>query len=316
MDGVRDVVAVRRPFRFGLQVAAAGSREQWTELARAAEDVGFDALVVPDHLVDGAVSPLVALCTIAEVTGLRVGTLVLNNDFRHPVVLAREAATVDLLTDGRLELGIGAGHAAPEYAQIGLPFDAPRVRIERLGEALEILTRLFDGETVTFAGAHYGIDGHALYPARRPVLLVGGNGDRLLHLAARYADIVGLTGLDRTLPDGQRHSVAWRPEQVDAKVELVREAAGPRFPDLELQALVQHVEITDDRLGVAAKIAARVGVPPHIVLDSPYVLIGTVGEIVDALHRARERFGFSYFVTRGATDTGRVIAALARHSDV
>jgi probable F420-dependent oxidoreductase len=306
------VAAVTRPFRFGLQVAAAGAREQWAERARAAEALGFDTLVVPDHLVDGAVSPLVALCTIAEVTSLRVGTLVLNNDFRHPAVLAREAATVDLLTDGRLELGIGAGHAAPEYAEIGLPFDPPAVRVERLGEALEILTRLFDGETVNFAGAHYRIDGHTLYPARRPTLLVGGNGNRLLHLAARHADVVGLSGLERTLPDGQRHTVAWRPEQVDAKVQLVRETAGARFPDLELQALVQHVEITDDRVGVATKVAARVGVPPEVVIESPYVLIGTVGEIVDALHHARERFGFSYFVTRAAAETGRVIAALAR----
>jgi hypothetical protein len=133
-----------------------------------------------------------------------------------------------------------------------------------------------------------------------------------LHLAARHADVVGLSGLERTLPDGQRHTVAWRPEQVDAKVQLVRETAGARFPDLELQALVQHVEITDDRVGVATKVAARVGVPPEVVIESPYVLIGTVGEIVDALHHARERFGFSYFVTRAAAETGRVIAALAR----
>jgi probable F420-dependent oxidoreductase len=295
-----------------LQVAAAGSREQWAERARAAEDRGFDTVVVPDHLVDGAVSPLVALCTIAEATSLRVGTLVLNNDFRHPAVLAREAATVDLLTDGRLELGIGAGHAAPEYAEVGLPFDPARVRVERLGEALEILTRLFEGETVTFAGAHYRIDGHTLYPARRPALLVGGNGDRLLQLAARHADIVGLTGLGRTLPDGQRHTIAWRLEQIDAKVKLLREAAGARFPELELQALVQHVEITGDRVGAATKIAARVGAPPEVVLASPYVLIGTVGEIVDALHRSRERFGFSYFVTRDAAGTARIIAALGR----
>jgi probable F420-dependent oxidoreductase len=237
---------------------------------------------------------------------------VLNNDFRHPAVLAREAATIDLLTDGRLELGIGAGHAATEYAQIGLPFDPARTRVERLGEALEIRTRLFAGETVTFAGEHYRVDGHALYPARRPTLLVDGNGDALLRLAARHADVVGLTGLGPALGAGARHRVEWAPEEIDAKVAIVRAAAGDRRGQVELQALIQHVEITGDRLDVATRLAAHLGADPELVLGSPYLMLGTVDEIVEALHRARERWGFTYLVTRDATTTGRVIAALGR----
>ena len=199
-----------RPFRFGLQVARAESRREWRDVAKQAEDLGFDTVVVPDHVADDLLSPMVALATMAEATTrLRVGTFVLNNDFRHPALLAREAATIDLLTDGRLELGLGAGHSAPEYAEIGLDFDPAAVRVARLSESARLLRRLFDGDEVTVAGTYYRTDAHRLYPARRPQLLIGGNGDRVLRLAAEVADIVGFTGLGATQPDGQRHATEW-----------------------------------------------------------------------------------------------------------
>jgi len=297
------------PFRFGLQVARAASAEEWRDAARRAEDAGFSSILVPDHVADELLSPMVALATMAEATSsLRVGTFVLNNDFRHPALLAREAATIDLLTDGRLELGIGAGHSAPEYAEIGLPFDRAGVRVTRLEESARLLRRLFDGEEVTATGAHYSVQAHRLAPVRRPVLMIGGNGDRVLRLGAEVADIVGFTGLGRTLPDGQRHDIEWEPAQIDAKVATVRAAAGDRLAELELNALVQHVEITSDRVTAAERVAERMD--PNVLLGSPYMLIGTVTEIVEQLHAARERWGFSYFVTRDAKHTAPIIAAL------
>jgi probable F420-dependent oxidoreductase len=305
------MTATARPFRFGLQVAWAGSRAAWRDEARRAEDLGFDTIVVPDHIADELLSPMVALATMAEATTtLRVGTFVLNNDFRHPALLAREAATIDLLTDGRLELGVGAGHAAPEYAEIGLPFDPARVRVTRLEESARLMRKLFDGEEVTFAGAHYQVAAHRLAPPRRPTLLIGGNGDRVLRVGARYADIVGLTGTGRTLPDGQKHEVEWSPEQIDAKVAIVREAAGDRLDDVEFNALVQYVEITPDRRATAEAVGARLEVDPEVLLNAPYMLVGTVEEIVEQLHRARERWGFSYYVTRDPAQTAPIIAAL------
>ncbi len=302
---------VDRAFRFGLQVGDAPSRESWRDRARRAEDLGFDTILIPDHVVDGLFSPVAALCGMADATSsIRVGTFVLNNDFRHPALLAREAATVDLLAGGRLELGLGAGHAAPEYAEIGLGFDRASVRVERLEESVGILRRLFDGETVTVGGKHYRLREHRLYPPRRPTLLVGGNGDRVLRLGARMADIVGLTGTGRTLPDGQRHAAEWETSQIDAKIAVVRRAAGGRLDQLELNALVQYIEITEDRRAAVEPVAAYVGGDPDVMLAAPYLLIGTVDEIVEQLHRARDRWGFTYFVTRSAKRTGQVIAAI------
>jgi probable F420-dependent oxidoreductase len=300
-----------RSFRFGLTVGGAPTRQELQDLARDAEARGIDAVVVPDHLVDGLMSPFVAMTSMAEATTtLRVGTLVLNNDFRHPALLAREAATLDLVSEGRVELGIGAGHSAPEYDEIGMRFDRASVRVERLEESVAILRRLFDGETVTTTSAHYQLREHLLFPARRPALLVGGNGDRVLRLAGTYADIVGFAGLGRTRPDGYTHDAQWADEQIDAKVAIVRDAATGRAEVPVFNALVQHIEITNDRRSVAERIAAVVKNPVDTMLTAPYMLIGTIEEIVEQLHRARERWGFSYFVTRDLEPTAQVIQAL------
>lgn len=299
-----------RAFEFGLQVANAGSKAEWQETARRAEGVGFDSILIGDHVVDGILSPMVALDAMAEVTTtLRVGTCVLNNDFRHPALLAREAATLDLLSDGRLELGIGAGHAAPEYAEIGLAFDSPARRVDRLEESVAILARLFDGETLSFAGEHYHLEEHRLFPVRRPVLMVGGNGDRVLRIAAEHADIVGITGLGRTRADGQVHDIEWRHEQIDAKVDVIRAAAGERFEELRLQALVQHVQITDDRVGVIGAMADRLDGDRDVMLDAPYLWVGNLTEIVERMQSARVRWGFDYYVTRSLDETAPIIAA-------
>jgi probable F420-dependent oxidoreductase len=221
-----------KPFRFGVNVGRAGSRAEWAEKARKLEDLGYSALTIPDHLAD-LLAPMPAMVSAAAATKhLRVGTNVLNNDFRHPVLVAREAATVDLLTDGRLQLGLGAGHMQAEYDQAGWRFDAGGTRVERLAEAVTIIKELFKGEPVTFAGRHYRVTDPTLRPLPvqrpHPPLLIGGNGRRLLTLAAQEADIVGFSGITFRRGGAQPHLSGWRAAEVDARVQLVREAAGGR----------------------------------------------------------------------------------------
>ena len=290
-----------KPFRFGVNTRGADSRSELVERARKVEALGFSSLLVPDHLAD-LFPPLLPLVTIAEATTtLRVGPFVLNNDFRHPVLLAREAATIDLLSDGRLELGIGAGHMQSEYEQAGLPFDPTPVRFERLGESVQILKSLMAGHTTTFAGRHYQIREHRSYPLPKqqphPPILIGGNGKRLLSLAAREADIVGLTGLSFPKGATQVDVTGFKPELVDERVAWIRAQAGDRFESLELNALVQRVVPTDDRLKVAEEMAANwPSLTVEDVLNTPYVLIGTVDEMAESLRASRARWGISYYV--------------------
>jgi probable F420-dependent oxidoreductase len=293
-----------RPFRFSLQAATAPSRAEWADLARKSEDLGFSLLVTADHL-DSLFSPLAPLVTAAEVTTtLRVGVLVLNNDLRHPALLAREAATIDLLSEGRLELGLGAGHARPEYERAGLTFDAAPVRVRRLAESVQILRRLLDGEVVNFAGEHYHLDGEQCYP--RPVqahvpLLVGGGGKRVLAVAAQWADGVGFTGLGRTRDDGNTHEPSgFAPRVVDLQVAWVRSQAGQRLRAIEFQALAQAVIVTDrPRQAAADLIAKRL---PSLTIDdvlgTPYLMVGSADGLVDELIEHRERWGFSHYTVR------------------
>lgn len=303
---------VVHPFRFGLQVFSAPSRREWQDQARRAEALGFDSILVPDHvLTPGPLAPIAALDALAEVTTrISIGTLVLNNDLRHPALVARDAATLDLLSDGRFELGIGAGHAEPEYTEIGIPFESAATRVARLEASVQILRQLFDGNTVTTDGPHYRLRDHALFPSRRVRLLVGGNGNDVLRIAAKHADIVGFTGLGRTLADGQRHEARWSVEDIDAKVAQVRRAAAPRIADLEFNVLVQEVQITDNRDAAITEIAQRVDADPKMIHEAPFLLIGSTAQIVEQLHAARERWGFSYFVSRTPDATATIIEAL------
>ena len=290
-----------KPFRFGVNVWRATSRAEWVEKARKLEGLGYAVLTVPDHLAD-FFAPLPALVSAAEATTrLRIGTHVLNNDLRHPVLVAREAATVDLLTDGRFQLGLGAGHMQSEYDQAGLGFDAAGTRVARLAEAVTIIKGLLTGEQVTFAGRHYRVTSHQIYPLPvqrpHPPVLIGGNGRQLLTLAAQEADIVGLTGFTLrrggTAPDFS----GWRAAGIDERMQLIREAAGDRYDSLELNALVQRVVVTDDRRHAAEELASRwTQLSPEEILQSPFVLIGTVDQLVEDLQVRRERWGISYYV--------------------
>ena len=208
-----------RPFRFGVNVRSASSRAEWQDKARRVEQLGYSVVLVPDHLA-AMLATIPAVMSAADATtSLRVGTNVLNNDLRHPVLLAREAATMDLLTDGRLELGLGAGYVQSEYDQAGLRFDRGGIRVERLAESVRIIKALLGGSEVDFAGQHYRVTGHTIHPRPvqrpHPPIIIGGNGPRLLAVAAREAETVNFTGITftrgGTTPDlsGWRRWPAW-----------------------------------------------------------------------------------------------------------
>jgi probable F420-dependent oxidoreductase len=287
-----------RPFRFGLSVWGATSRDEWRNKARRAETAGFDTLLIGDHLVDGMFSSLSALVAAAEATErIRVGTLVTNNDFRHPVVLARDAAVVDLLTDGRLELGLGAGHMKHEYDGAGLQFDPPKVRVARMAEAATIIRGLLGGDEVTFHGEHYRVDAQRCYPVpeQRVPLLIGGNGRGVLRTAARLADIVGFTGFSQVEGQPAVNPTHFTDEGLSEQIAWVRSAAPDRFDQLELTTLVQGITITNDRRGAAAELQPLLpALTVDDVLSSPYGLIGTAEQIADQLRARRERLGISY----------------------
>jgi probable F420-dependent oxidoreductase len=303
---------VVRSFRFGYQ-STTDDPAQVLEEARRAEQAGFDVFQVGDH-VGAEPSPLLTLAVVSGVTHMRLGTLVLNNDLRHPVTLAQELATLDHLSGGRLEVGIGAGHSFTEYQAMGLQFHTAAARKKRLAEAVEILRALLDGMSVTTQGRYYTLEGATSLRAHQPhvPLLVGVNGSTALSHAARHADIVAPTMLGRTLADGQHHAVRWEAHRLDRTVESVRNAAGARWPSLEIHSLVQQVIVTPDRRQRAAQVARRTAMTVEDILATPYLCIGTHDEIAEHLIRCRERWGISYYSVRSVEEFGPVIELL-RH---
>ncbi len=255
-----------RPFRFGVSFYEGfEDAEGLLRLAQRAEEIGYSSLLVGDHFVDYDPPPLLALAWVAAQTRtLRLGTLVLGNDFRHPAVLAKDAAALDRVSGGRLELGLGAGWLQGDYDALGLPYDEPRVRIDRLEEALAVVKACWRGEAFDFAGEHYEIRGYAARPQPvqhpRPPILVGGGSPRVLRLAGREADIVGIhpSAANTDFPPDSD-------DDLRRKIEWVREGAGARFEEIEL------------------------------MIDGG-TLTGTVGEIGETLERRRESFGLSYVV--------------------
>ena len=269
-----------RPFRFGITAPTPAAGTDWMERARRVEQLGYATLVVPDHFRDH-LAPVPALLAAAlATTRLRVGSLVFCNDFRHPAVLARDAATIDVLSGGRFELGLGAGWLRAEYEEAGIPFEAPGTRVERLEEAVTIIKGLLAGERVTFAGRHYTIADLEGRPASvqrpHPPIAIGGGGRRTLSLAAREASIVGL--VPRARRDGSGLDLADLSDAATReKLEWVRSAAGDRFDSLEIHALIQAVVVTIDAPGTAAaadQLAARFKVTRDVVLETPYVAAG------------------------------------------
>lgn len=288
-----------RRLRFGLTTATPRVGAQTREFARLVETAGFDVLTFADHLAP-VVAPWSGAAAAAMVTErLRVGTLVLNNDFRHPVETAREAAGVATVSDGRFELGLGAGHMKSEYDAAGLPFAPGGERVSRLVEAAGLIRALLDGHAVDVDGDHYRMHAAAgelmaTAPTRVP-MLIGGNGTRVLQLAGRMADIAGFAGITHS-PD----ATSVRLSHFDGagladRIEVVRRAAGERFDQIELNALLQAVVATDDRRAAAEQLGATLGAAGETLLDSPFVLIGTHEQMAEQLAARQREFGVSYW---------------------
>ncbi|MCL6734465.1 LLM class F420-dependent oxidoreductase [Streptomyces neyagawaensis] len=269
-----------RPFRFGVNLLNPTSAEEWRAKCRRAERLGYDVILVPDHL--GMPAPFPALVAAAEATERpRVGTFVLNAGFWNPVLLAREVATTDALTDGRLELGLGTGYVPAEHEKAGLPWGSPRERVDHLSRTIAELRRLLDSEA------------HQPRPVQRTVpLLVGANGDRMLRVTAEHADIAAFTG---ARPGAGGTLEALTAEELDERVGRYHEFAAGREEPAELNLLIQIVEFTEDR---GAAVRPWLGHIPHLseeqVLRLPLVLVGTLDEIVEQVLAQRKRYGFTY----------------------
>jgi probable F420-dependent oxidoreductase len=286
-----------RRFRFAGSAHASATGTEFIEAARRVEALGYDTLLLADHFEPGwfAVGPALAAAAAATST-LRVGSLVYSNNFRHPALLAREAATVDVLSGGRMEVGIGAGYRLPEYAQTGIDLPAPGERVERLGETLAVVKGLWGQYPLTLAGKYYTITAMEGWPKPlqqpHPPIQVGGGGRRMLTLASQQADIVGI--IARSAAGGGLEFGHDTHALVAQKVAWVREAAGDRFDRLELAALILKVVVTDHPQTAAEELAAAWGLTANQVLESPYFLLGSLVAIVEEVRRLREQHGISY----------------------
>ena len=292
-----------RRFRFGIQLSNAPSGADWAALARKAEDLGFSTLFLPDHFGD-QLAPVPAMQAAADATtDLRVGCLVFDNDYKHPVVLAKEVATIDVLSGGRVELGLGAGWMNSDYEQSGIQHDRAGVRIDRMEEAIAVLKGLFAEGAFSYEGEHYRIttmDGLPKTVQRpHPPLLIGGGAKRVLSIAGREADIVGI---NPSIVSGNVDADAARSgaaSLTDEKLEWIKAAAGDRYRELELNMLIFAGIITDDAAGTKAMMAPLFGLEPQDLDDYPHALIGSVESICEDLQRRRDRWDVSYVVVQG-----------------
>ena len=288
--------------RFATQSGSASSGQEWIDRAKRLEALGYGTLAMPDHMIGGAWAAMPALAVAATATQkLRVGTLVIDNDFRNPTVFARECATLDVLTNGRFELGIGAGWLDRDYQSTGIPFDRGRVRVGRLAEAVTLLKRLFTEEQVTFAGEYYEVDRAECRPkpVQRPYppFLIAGGGPDILALAGREANIVaivasGITGSGKLAPEKLTL------ETMREQIGVVRDAAGARFGEIELSMFLDCI-VTDDRERTIAEMAKQAEAEPDVLRNSAYRGIGTLREIRDHIVRMRDAIGITYFCLRG-----------------
>ncbi len=309
--------------RFGVVNESVLGGSAWLDHVRRVEDVGIDVFLVRDHFSAGAygqqLAPFSALAAAAAVTArLNVGTLVLANDFRHPVIVAHEAASLHHLSGGRFELGLGAGWYQPEYEAAGIPFEPPRQRIDRLEEALAVIGGLLDGTRVDHLGASYQVTGLDLDVLPRhqspPRLLVGAGGPRMLGVAARHADTVGLLPAPIKNSEDRDDPRDLLPAALDQKIAVLRAKAGDRFPALELSAFVT-IRLSDHRRADTEALITRrgwSGIDANAVWQMPTILIGSVAQIREDLEARRERFGLSYLVTsdRALPALTEIIASL------
>jgi probable F420-dependent oxidoreductase len=304
----------KHPFRFAVELHSAFEGSTWTDTVRELEALGYSTLFVPDHFDEG-LGPITAMATAAIVTTtLKVGSLVFDCDYRHPAILARELASIDTLSEGRLEVGLGAGWKRLDYEWSGIPMDPPKVRVDRMIEHTKIVKALFADEPVTFHGEHYRITdlpgSPRPYTPGGPPILIGGGQRRVLGFAGAVADIVGVNA---SIHSGEIDTEAAHdgmPARIDQKLDWLRAGAGERFDDIEINAWLAVAEITDDTPAMAELIGQLFGVDPKEGLGSPLTLIGSQSECADRLIERRERWGYSYTTIPG--DKARDFAPLVQ----
>jgi probable F420-dependent oxidoreductase len=310
-----------KPFTFLADAFEVSSARELGEKARAAEDLGVTTFVLPDHLLQQP-APVPYLAAVAALTErIRIGAFVHNNDLRHPAVLAQELATLDVLSEGRLDVAIGAGWNETEYAAIGLPFDPIRVRQARLAESIAVLKGCFGAAPFSFNGEHYTITDHDGHPKPvqqpHPPFFIGGGGRRTLELAAREAQVVGLAPRIRPGPVVDTQSLTWA--AAEEKISWVRDAAGERFDQLTLNVYpsMWPITVTDDLRGEAAKISAELArrtgteLTEQEVIDSPHLFIGSHDRLVEKFTQLRDGLGITSFLVGDPSELGPVVERLA-----
>jgi probable F420-dependent oxidoreductase len=304
-----------RPFRFGAKAVKAGSAKEWTDTVRQVEDLGYVSFHMDEHFGNQlAVVPALMAAAAATSTVL-VGPHVAGVDFHNPVMFAKEAATIDLLSEGRFTLGIGAGWSAKDYAIAGIQQDAALTRINRLREAVRIMKGLWGAEPFSFEGEHYTVaevDG-VPKPVSKIPIMIGGGGPKILGLAAEEADIVGINPkiVGRSINPASMATAA--ADAMDEKIDAVRAAAGDSFDGLELQVQIFKTVVTDDPAGAAEQLSPAFGLPPEVILAAPFFQLGTVEQITEDIQAMRERWGISYvlFQSDGIVPMAPVVARLA-----
>lgn len=304
-----------RGFRFGVQVSKETTAKGWAELARRTEAAGYDVLTMPDHFTD-QLAPMPALMAAASATtSLRVGALVFDNDYKHPVILAKELATMDLLSDGRTEIGLGAGWMISDYEEAGIQYDSPKVRIDRFIEGMAIIRGAMADGPFSFSGDHYTVTNYTGWPKpvqSPPPILIGGGGKRVLSYAAREADIIGINGTLTAGVVGPEALSTMTAESVDEKVAIVAAAGAHRLNDIEMNIRTFFVKVTDDRAKTVQGISSMFGVDEDMIDSSPFALIGSVDSCIEQLLERRERWGFSYTIVgaENIDECAPIVAAL------
>lgn len=286
-----------KQFRFAVTATRADSAQEWTAKARRIEELGYSALLMPDH-ISPQLAPVPALMAAAAVTTrLRVGSFVFANDFRNPVLLAKEAATIDFLSDGRLDFGLGAGWSTPDYEMLGIPYDPPAVRVARMRESLQLIRRTWTEDEVEHSGKHYNVRGAKVLPKTaqqpHPPIMIGGAGPVVLRFAARNADIVALApGINEV---GQAYISQLTDAGTAERVKLIREAAGERYESLIINTIVLDAQVSDQRSSLLENAAVRFKATVAALIGSPYFLYGTLPQLRTELLERRARLGISYY---------------------
>ncbi len=290
-----------RSFKFGVQISQKPeSVSAFCEIGRKAEDLGFYSVGIPDHLGGDQYSPIAGLTAMAMVTkSITLGSFVFCNDFRHPLVLAQEIATLNIISGGRVEVGIGAGWKDSDYLVSGISKEKASIRIARLGETLQILRKAFEEEAVTFQGDHFRIDGASVPKeagVERPRILVGGGGPKMLRLACQFGDVIGVNANLSAGSVGPELVAEVGPDAFDRRIEIVQAELGDRFGEVDIQALTFIVKIGDDANQFVDEMAPIFGVTGDVARSVPIVVTGPKEQVIEDLLERRERFGFNYFV--------------------